>query len=204
MQKAAFACGILAFWFFDKASLSSDQISSLHFVVTAMRFPAPSCTEAEISTWPSWPQVQNNNNNGWVHHDDEISCVDRLRQIFAKIPAITNRKWSESNNSYSTQLRPFQGKNKWMIYNKFCTILLYFCPLSEPSSYADRVLAHVRPKENISDEPSVPLKVNDRIVWITDDSLEYGVVKWIGQLLEGSEVVAGIEFVSSFGIILPT
>ena len=76
-----------------------------------MRFLAPSCTEAEISTWPSWPQVQNNNNNGWVHHDDEISCVDRLRQIFAKIPAITNRKWSESNNSYSTQLRPFQGKN---------------------------------------------------------------------------------------------
>ena len=45
----------------------------------------------------------------------------------------------------------------------------------------------------------MPLKVNDKIVWITDDSLEYGVVKWIGQLPEGSEVVAGIEFVSSFG-----
>ena len=47
----------------------------------------------------------------------------------------------------------------------------------------------------------MPLKVNDRIVWITDDSLEYGVVKWIGQLPEGSEVVAGIEFVSSFDFI---
>ena len=163
-----------------------------------MRFPAPSCTEAEISTWPPWPQVQNHNNNGWVNHDDEISCVDRLRQIFAKIPAITNRKWSESTNSYSTQLRPFQGKNfKCLMWLKFFN---KFCSLSEPSSYADRVLAHVRPKENTSDEPSVPLKVNDRIVWITDDSLEYGVVKWLGQLPEGSEMVAGIEFVSLFSI----
>ena len=88
---------------------------------------------------------------------------------------------------------------KLKVFHKF---QLYFCTFSEPSSYADRVLAHVRPKENTSDEPSVPLKVNDRIVWITDDSLEYGVVKWIGQLPEGSEVVAGIEFVSSFEIIL--
>ena len=87
---------------------------------------------------------------------------------------------------------------KVKVFHKF---QLYFFLFSEPSSYADRVLAHVRPKENTSDEPSMPLKVNDRIVWITDDSLEYGIVKWIGQLPEGSEVVAGIEFVSSFYFI---
>ena len=51
-----------------------------------MRFPAPSCTEVDnnvsaTTSWPNtpWPQVQ----NGWVN-DDEISCVDRLRQILAK------------------------------------------------------------------------------------------------------------------------
>ena len=75
-----------------------------------------------------------------------------------------------------------------------------FLYISEKSSYVDKVLAHIKPNEEKFEEPTetvtVPLKVNDRIVWITDESPEYGVVKWLGQLPDMSEVVAGIEFVS--------
>ena len=75
-----------------------------------MRFPAPSCTEAgttnvPIPTWNPWPPVAQ---NGWVH-DAEISCVDRFRQILAKIPAITKHRLSETNSSFSTQLQNFGG-----------------------------------------------------------------------------------------------
>ena len=40
--------------------------------------------------------------------------------------------------------------------------------------------------------------MTDRIVWLSDDGPEYGVVKWIGVLPDADvqEVVAGIEFVS--------
>ena len=42
------------------------------------------------------------------------------------------------------------------------------------------------------------LKVEDRIVWLSDYGPEYGIVKWIGHLPEAdtADLVAGIEFVS--------
>ena len=42
------------------------------------------------------------------------------------------------------------------------------------------------------------LKVDDRIVWLSDYGPEYGIVKWIGHLPEAdtADLVAGIEFVS--------
>lgn len=79
-----------------------------------MRFPAPSCTEVDnnvsaTTSWPNtpWPQVQ----NGWVN-DDEISCVDRLRQILAKIPAITKQRLSETGISISMQYSETFGSGK--------------------------------------------------------------------------------------------
>ena len=42
------------------------------------------------------------------------------------------------------------------------------------------------------------LKIEDRIVWLSDYGPEYGIVKWIGHLPEAdtADLVAGIEFVS--------
>ena len=80
-----------------------------------MRFPTPSCTEADnnVATWPPWPQVQ----NGWVH-DDEISCADRLRQILAKIPAITKQRLSETGISISMQYSETFGGGKQTNFSK--------------------------------------------------------------------------------------
>ena len=91
-----------------------------------MRFPTPSCTEADnnVATWPPpWPQVQ----NGWVH-DDQISCADRLRQILAKIPAITKQRLSETGISISTQYSETfggGGKNKQLFQKK-----IFYCFLN--------------------------------------------------------------------------
>ena len=46
------------------------------------------------------------------------------------------------------------------------------------------------------------LRLNDRVVWLSDYGPEYGLVKWIGRLPEAdpnaaSDLVAGIEFVSN-------
>ena len=71
-------------------------------------------------------------------------------------------------------------------------IAFYF---ADRSSYVEKVLK----SEDIKGSES-PLRVHDRIVWLSDDGPEYGVVKWIGCLPDADvqEVVAGIEFVSSY------
>ena len=72
---------------------------------------------------------------------------------------------------------------------------------TDRSSYSEKVALNnntsVAKKEEISENQPL-LKVNDRIVWLSDDGPEYGVVKWIGVLPDAEEqgVVAGIEFVS--------
>ena len=75
-----------------------------------------------------------------------------------------------------------------------CNDYFRFC-FADRSSYVDKVL-----KEDIKENSDVetPLRVRDRIVWLSDNGPEYGVVKWIGVLPEADvqEVVAGIEFVS--------
>lgn len=77
----------------------------------------------------------------------------------------------------------------------------FFAFFTDRSSYSEKVVLNnntsLAKKEDISkNEPLV--RVNDRIVWLSDDGPEYGVVKWIGVLPDADvqEVVAGIEFVS--------
>lgn len=47
--------------------------------------------------------------------------------------------------------------------------------------------------------PECNLKINDRVVWISDVGPEHGVVKWIGYLPDSrrKEITVGVEFVSS-------
>ena len=79
----------------------------------------------------------------------------------------------------------------------------FFAFFTDRSSYSEKVVLNnntsLAKKEDISEnEPLV--RVNDRIVWLSDDGPEYGVVKWIGVLPDADvqEVVAGIEFVSTY------
>lgn len=45
-----------------------------------------------------------------------------------------------------------------------------------------------------------PLKINDKVVWISDSGPEYGIVKWLGKLPDvGNEWMAGVEFVNPVG-----
>ena len=77
----------------------------------------------------------------------------------------------------------------------------FFAFFTDRSSYSEKVALNnntsVAKKEEISENQPL-LRVNDRIVWLSDDGPEYGVVKWIGVLPDAEEqgVVAGIEFVS--------
>ena len=69
----------------------------------------------------------------------------------------------------------------------------FFFP--DRSSYSEKVLNN---NTEAKKEVKALLQVTDRIVWLSDDGPEYGVVKWIGVLPDADvqEVVAGIEFVS--------
>lgn len=42
-----------------------------------------------------------------------------------------------------------------------------------------------------------PLRLNDKVVWISDTGPEYGIVKWLGKLPDvGKDWMVGLEFVS--------
>lgn len=48
--------------------------------------------------------------------------------------------------------------------------------------------------------PPPPLRLNDKVVWISDSGPEYGMVKWLGKLPDvGNEWMAGVEFVNPVG-----
>ena len=55
-------------------------------------------------------------------------------------------------------------------------------------------------EEKTGDDDISLLKVEDRVVWLSDYGPEYGIVKWIGHLPESetADLVAGIEFVSTY------
>jgi hypothetical protein len=49
------------------------------------------------------------------------------------------------------------------------------------------------------DSCNVPLKVGDRVVWISDTKPEQGIVRWLGHLDDRTlknDLMAGVEFVS--------
>ena len=44
------------------------------------------------------------------------------------------------------------------------------------------------------------LKLGDKVVWLSDDGPEYGVVKWLGKLTDvGNEWMAGVDFFNPIG-----
>lgn len=50
------------------------------------------------------------------------------------------------------------------------------------------------------DEDRLPLKIGERIVWISDNGPEYGYVRWLGKLPDlGREWMAGVEFDNPVG-----
>lgn len=74
------------------------------------------------------------------------------------------------------------------------------------SSYSSSSSSHriYRPRfldEICSDGTAAPsLKLGDKVVWISDDGPEYGVVKWLGKLPDvGNEWMAGVDFVNPIG-----
>ena len=86
------------------------------------------------------------------------------------------------------------------------------------NSYAEKVFAQIKSNSENQQPPPpekkkeieqqqqadpMPLKIRDRVVWISDENPEYGVVKWIGHLPDSdtSELVAGIEFVSIICVV---
>ncbi|XP_054164962.1 ubiquitin carboxyl-terminal hydrolase CYLD-like [Oppia nitens] len=48
--------------------------------------------------------------------------------------------------------------------------------------------------------PPPPLVINDKVVWISDNGPEYGVVKWLGKLPDvGNDWMAGVDFINPVG-----
>ncbi len=41
------------------------------------------------------------------------------------------------------------------------------------------------------------VKVGDRVVWLSDNGAEFGCVRWIGHVMDGDSILAGVAFVSS-------
>ncbi len=39
--------------------------------------------------------------------------------------------------------------------------------------------------------------MHDRVVWLSDNGAEFGYVRWIGHVVDGDSILAGVAFVSS-------
>ena len=88
----------------------------------------------------------------------------------------------------------------WTVSNQFS--------FADRASYVEALLRNLKGsdeslKESATDEEAnlvVPLVENDRVVWLSDYGPEYGIVRWVGNLPDTPEVIAGIEFVSFYAI----
>ena len=67
---------------------------------------------------------------------------------------------------------------------------IFLSCFADRSTYVEKLISGMKKEQ----EPL--LKVQDRIVWLSDYGPEYGVVRWIG-CLPDTDLVAGIEFVST-------
>lgn len=83
----------------------------------------------------------------------------------------------------------------------FCTILVATSPF-EPSSPQHNVPLN----EPYYEEPEAPvLSLGERIAWIKETQVEFGIVRWIGRMPQVSpNWTVGVEFVSIFIIIITT
>jgi hypothetical protein len=80
-----------------------------------------------------------------------------------------------------------------------CAIILKsFSDRVDRGSYVEKLMANEEKTGDNNYQAKTLLKVEDRIVWLSDYGPEYGIVKWIGHLPEAdtADLVAGIEFVS--------
>ena len=77
-------------------------------------------------------------------------------------------------------------------------ILKLFSDRVDRGSYVEKLMANDEKTGDNNYQAKTLLKVEDRIVWLSDYGPEYGIVKWIGHLPEADtpDLVAGIEFVS--------
>ena len=78
-------------------------------------------------------------------------------------------------------------------YLFFFKLTFFFLHLDR-GSYVEKLMSS---EGKTRDSDVSLLKVEDRIVWLSDYGPEYGIVKWIGHLPEEADLVAGIEFVST-------
>jgi hypothetical protein len=70
---------------------------------------------------------------------------------------------------------------------------------SSPPSYTSSPPDRVDFRTDYSPPPtnSSPLRIGDRVVWLSDSGPEYGTVRWLGVLPGASpHTMAGVEFVS--------
>ena len=81
---------------------------------------------------------------------------------------------------------------------KKINILKLFSDRVDRGSYVEKLMANDEKTGDNNYQAKTLLKVEDRIVWLSDYGPEYGIVKWIGHLPEAdtADLVAGIEFVS--------
>ena len=48
--------------------------------------------------------------------------------------------------------------------------------------------------------PPPPLQISDKVVWLSDNGPEYGIVKWLGKLPDvGNDWMAGVDFINPVG-----
>uniref|UniRef100_A0A131YT81 ubiquitinyl hydrolase 1 n=1 Tax=Rhipicephalus appendiculatus TaxID=34631 RepID=A0A131YT81_RHIAP len=56
------------------------------------------------------------------------------------------------------------------------------------------------PERHFCESESAPLRINDRVVWVSDHGPEYGTVRWLGHLHDTSEdLMVGVEFDNQVG-----
>lgn len=69
--------------------------------------------------------------------------------------------------------------------------------LSSGITRCDPAPWHQERLRDFCEPESSPLRIDDRVVWVSDHGPEYGTVRWLGHLHDTSEdLMVGVEFVS--------
>ncbi|XP_077503567.1 ubiquitin carboxyl-terminal hydrolase CYLD isoform X7 [Amblyomma americanum] len=72
--------------------------------------------------------------------------------------------------------------------------------LSSGITRCDPAPWHQERLRDFCDSESSPLRINDRVVWVSDHGPEYGTVRWLGHLHDTSEdLMVGVEFDNQVG-----
>ncbi|XP_037498019.1 ubiquitin carboxyl-terminal hydrolase CYLD isoform X5 [Rhipicephalus sanguineus] len=72
--------------------------------------------------------------------------------------------------------------------------------LSSGITRCDPAPWHQERLRDFCESESAPLRINDRVVWVSDHGPEYGTVRWLGHLHDTSEdLMVGVEFDNQVG-----